>query len=158
MACMLPLILILSLGGSGSRDLPRAIPSPTLQGIGLSTSMQDVVRRLGQPLRVEELPPETDLGMGELKTLSYAGLTIAVNRPTGAPTFTVYEMAVSHRKWRLSNGLRVGLSQSKALAIFGVSGETSSQLVIPLADRDGRVILTFEGASLASIRLVEDWS
>jgi hypothetical protein len=131
-----------------------------VSNVGLHDTAEAVQKRLGKPIRHIALPPDTELGMGELMELHYAGLTFGLNRPKGQPRFTVHRITITSPTWLLSSRVRVGMPVSAVLARLGPGdGIASSEtLVYLLSPMDGRLVFVISNGTVVAITIAEEWS
>ena len=109
--------LVFALGGmffAGEAALARLHPLPQYQGIGLGSTLEETLKKLGPPLSREEVPPDEETGTGILLKLTYKGLELYLCKPKGHVDHRVHELELIGPDWVVL-GVRPGISRAKLL-------------------------------------------
>jgi len=103
------------------------------------------------------------MGMGDRRNLEYDGLLLELCKPDGANDYHVWRIEVTGSQWRLTPGLRIGMSRARVVAVLGepesitADGGTST-LHYSLYSCDGWLWAEIVGDKLTKVGLSEDWS
>ncbi len=111
-----------------------------------------------------------ELGMGDLLTLYYPGVTVELCKPEGSPPaipaameFHVVTLRVSDRRWVVSPGIHVGMTRSEIQTILGTPDSTEStngaeELRFSPFSGDAFAVVTLKNGVVVEIEMSEDWS
>lgn len=134
------------------------------QGIGLGSTLAEVRKTLGKPLKEEPGPYEDSLGMGKILDLTYPGLKLELCQPDGHADYYVWSFEVSGADWVVVPGIRPGMTREEVLKLFGEpqwerddpGGETT--VIYPFLERDGWYSVTVREGKVVAFGAAEDWS
>ena len=91
---------------------------PKVNGIGLGATRQEVIKKLGRPVRESRRNADECVGGTEM-TLSYPGLKILLwDDAEDRRKFTVGQFEVTSAKWDVS-GSRIGQTNAAVRKLFG---------------------------------------
>ena len=86
-------------------------------GVRLGMSVEEAKRKLGKPQRDETKPAGPAIG-GNIRTLSYSGLTVA------AWEGKVYVISTTNPKFQTIDGVKVGDNTQKVVEIYGYGSQS----------------------------------
>lgn len=138
------------------------IETPSVDGVTLGSTITTVKARLGPARKSRSLGTDADLGMGELRELRFDGIRVFMNRPKPTEEFRVYEIRVSGKTRKLSNGLTVKMSPEAVTARLGAPEGTEDDkkggttLVYLFKDRDGRLLVHVRGGEVVCLEILEE--
>ena len=141
--------------------------TPAIHGVTLGTTLGAVRDKLGTP-QVDRIVPSTEddtLGMGELRTVVYDGLTLGLCRPRGRPDFHVWQITMTGPRWTLSPGVKIGMKRDRVIKLLGEPGSVSKDsatgtegVQYTFVSFDGWLWAEFAQGKLVRIGLTEDWT
>jgi hypothetical protein len=158
-----------------SETSPAAAPSPaqegssfpkgffSVKGIALWTSLTDVIKPLGQPIKTKRWTEKDTMMPGEHMKLDYVGLSLDFYKDP-PKDFYIWKMGVSGKNWSISPGLQVGMEinevqkKLKPLDLQRSSGEDSMSACGLLEGTDACIWIKFKESIVTEIGIMEDWS
>src|SRR5262245_42929644 len=142
---------------------------PAVQGVTLGTLKARVLALLGSPTK-SRVGKDTEMGMGDLLDFSYPGMAVEMCKPdrdaTGARAreFHVWRLVVTDKKWRVSPGLRIGMTRPQVERSLGKpesveqDGGTEVLHFGPFKHYDAFVWVKFKDGYAVEIGAEEDWT
>ena len=143
LAVMLPIVTFGLADASSSHKVSLSLPPRTmaLRGVHLGAPEAIVRRQLGAPRqeRSGENEPSCEMGFGKPygKTWEYEGLVVHLCKAGGEPTYHLFQMVVTGRKWRFPKGIGV---DSTVRELTRHLGEHEPRLV----DNDGLTVVNYD--------------
>lgn len=91
----------------GLRDVPRGLP------------YEDVLKKLGKPLKLKKIKREENCSDGFNKILEYPGLTLEFIYDSESGAYEVFSIEITSEKWQMVPGFAVGSEIDDVLAKIG---------------------------------------
>jgi hypothetical protein len=175
MAVMLPIVIVGLADSRSSQKVSSSLPPKTvaLRGVYLGTPEAMVRRQLGAPRQERsgenELNCEMGSGQPYGKTWEYEGLVVHLCKSRGEPTYRLFQMVVTGRKWRFPKGIGVGSPVQDLTRQLGQHEEpevddqgftvVSYDLREPSADESsGLFWFRLRNGVVVELGMTEDWS
>lgn len=139
-------------------------PPLKYRGIGLGSTLAEVLQHLGPPLSKETEPRDDEMGMGNLMNLTYSGLLLQFCQPDGQPDYSIHAIQVEGTDWVVTPGIRSGMTREEVLKLLGEpqwerddpGGETT--VIYALSEREGWYHVTVREGKVVAFGASEDWS
>lgn len=125
-----------------------------VNGVGLGTKYDTVVKKLGKPLKSRKVritescagEPYTEI------TLTYPGLTVQLSGENNLRTQTVYKIKISSASKLAVSGIKVGATQKEIIGRFGKPNDSSKmRLSYVNKGNDGLAEFKFKDGRLVSV-------
>ena len=116
-------------GVANKRPIPAISPSPKLErvlheldfevnGIKSGTSYDEIVKRIGKPLRSQDLGKD-DCNDRDMRTIYYKGLAIELESDGTKQSYAVVSIEVTSARWLIGNKIKIGSTRDEVLKAFG---------------------------------------
>ena len=96
---------------------------PSLKGVTVGTTLEEVLNILGEPSDKQITWPAAAESRPS-QTLEYPGLLIEVFMPKGRSSFEVWSFLVTGKQWTVDPGIKIGMSEQKVIKLLGQPSES----------------------------------
>jgi hypothetical protein len=143
----------------------RKDPSLTIRGVGLGSSPAQIMKALGKPVKEVKLAADSEMGMGQLMELFYAGLKFELCKPDGRDEFHTWQLTVTGPAWLVNPGIQVGMTRDQVLRVLASPSSAgkdetpeSETLHYGFVSFDGWYWVSLANGKVSEIGAAEDWS
>ena len=117
---LLPLLVVLLLA-CAAHSQSQLVEGIKVNGIGLGSKQQDVVKKLGKPAGIVTSKKMDECIGSYIRTITYPGLKLELDDAGGS--YTVFSMEITSGNWDLS-GAKLGDTTAAVQKRFGTRGRT----------------------------------